>query len=631
MLKYILPILVILMLNTLPLQIFKKKFGEVLPITFISVPIILFITQFIFRTFNVGIILICVLALAGTVALFIRKKNLTDYFSNGFFVFLSVALIILILDFRRSFSDFDEFWHWGPMVKEMLRLDRFYCIDASRMAIHKDYPPFPALYELFAAKVGLGYNEAGINTALHIMCFSVLASPISEKISFAKNRILKSIVFGLSLCVLLLGVGAIFDVPGIMLTILADFPVSAFFALAIFLVLGGDAYDSNAGSVSFLLTCIMIAMTKQIGVPIMLVAVLMFFLVGVFEKKSFLRTIITSAVCTGLPLAFYLGWSKYVSLLGVRDIRTAESGNGQFSLSKRDFAAYISIALKKSEMGIQRVTFWNYLQALFNRKLTSSWISLSFVAVSALIVAVIIILWIRHKNTFTRGKAIAAGLSLSIGTIGYAFMLSVLFLFCFTSDEMLELRGYERYVNSFVAGEIIGLILLTIYLLSKEKNLFEKSRYMILAALAALVLLGTNAYNIAPAIAKDSDPRYNNMAVTIGKSTSPDSDTVLVYDCSKYGTWYGSFHSYIGYYLNDRDFPLDLDVYYTAAIGEDIASILAERSQQTMDEDYLYIIDTNDSLNSALAPFTGTEALLENTVYKYFVDEAGMLQVVPIQ
>ena len=625
MLSYLLPILVILMLNTLPLQVFKRKFGEVLPITFISIPVILFVTQFIFKTFTVGIILICVLALAGTVLLFIRRKHFSDYFSNGFFVLLAVFLIILIIDFHRSFSDFDEFWHWGPMVKEMLRLDRFYCIDASRMVIHKDYPPFPALYELFISIVGLSYNEGAINAGLHIMCFSVLAASVSEKVSFANKKIIKALVFGVSLCVLLLAVFSIFDVPGITLTILADFPIAAFFALAVFLVLSGDAYESAAGFVSFALSCVMRTMTKQAGLPIMLVAVFLFFLVGLAEKKKFLKTLGFSAISVALPMAFYLGWSKYVSSLGVSDIRTGTAGNGQFSLSKINLRTYLDVVLQKTGGGIQESTFRDYVKALADRKITISGFSVSYVTAFLIVIVLLVIIAILFKNEFKPRKAVATGVALTVGTIGYAFLLSILFVFCFTEDEMLELRGFERYVDSYVAGEVVTLLLIIILLLSKKKNLFEKSRYIILAAMISVILLGTNASRIVPGIVKSKPYTYRDAADDLSASTEPDSCITLV--CDNAGYWYGYIHAYVGYYLNDRDFPLDLDLYHEAGKGHDILADLTKRVKDSSQPNYLYVLNTNDALNNALAPYTGMAALTENTVYKVSVDKNGALHV----
>ena len=68
----------------------------------------------------------------------------------------------------------------------------------------------------------------------------------------------------------------------------------------------------------------------------------------------------------------------------------------------------------------------------------------TYVSVFLLLSLAILWLSILFKENFSRKKALLLNGILLIGSVGFAFMLSVMFLFCFLTDEMQELRGYGR-------------------------------------------------------------------------------------------------------------------------------------------------------------------------------------------
>src|SRR5574344_458490 len=134
----IIPLLYFLLFNGTLTVVFKKKFGECLPLTLVITTLIMFISQLLFKTFNVGFYLNIFVAVLFPILLgyfkFIAKKKLElkeNYFTKGFFIFVLLYLFVMILDFNRTFSQWDELSHWGVMVKEMFRLDKFYSVDAS--------------------------------------------------------------------------------------------------------------------------------------------------------------------------------------------------------------------------------------------------------------------------------------------------------------------------------------------------------------------------------------------------------------------------------------------------------------------------------------------------------------------
>ena len=72
-----------------------------------------------------------------------------------------------------SFMHWDEFMHWGPMVKEMIKHDTFYSIPEATLMIHKDYPPF---YPLLGCLFCLFKNTMYAENRLYIAHFSFVFS-----------------------------------------------------------------------------------------------------------------------------------------------------------------------------------------------------------------------------------------------------------------------------------------------------------------------------------------------------------------------------------------------------------------------------------------------------------------------
>ncbi|WP_207648594.1 hypothetical protein [Butyrivibrio sp. INlla16] len=92
----------------------------------------LYASQMIFKTFVPGVVVDVFFALLFPAYLIVKRdlKEIRDsYFSTGFYVFLGMFLLTVIVDYGYFFWHWDELSHWGMMVKEMFRTGRFYTED----------------------------------------------------------------------------------------------------------------------------------------------------------------------------------------------------------------------------------------------------------------------------------------------------------------------------------------------------------------------------------------------------------------------------------------------------------------------------------------------------------------------
>lgn len=301
--SYILPVLLFCALNSISVYGFKKKFGQVMPFTVMASVLFLYFIQYTLHSFQIGWVLLLVsggLGAAMMAVLSFRKHAVAAlYFTPGLVSFLMICAIAVILNYGRRFSDFDEFWHWGMMIKEELRLDRFYCIEASRMIIHKDYPPFLSILELLWVKTGGTYSEGLLSTSLHVMIYSLLIVPIAEQIcgkQEQKHPCWFAAGMTALLTVLLILAFSIFDYANIYYTILADLPLGAVFAFCLMLIIGEDAYRGRLGMGTLILGCVTLVMIKQAGMAMFFVSVLTYVLVGWGIKKYERKKLVISSV-----------------------------------------------------------------------------------------------------------------------------------------------------------------------------------------------------------------------------------------------------------------------------------------------------------------------------------------------
>ena len=178
---FIKPLIYFLLFNATLVLITKKQFGKCIPLSFILSALIMFAFQAVFNTFTIGYYVLILFALASIpIIIFYLIKNKEkfkefkgNYFDKGLIAFIVIYLFFFILDLRKYFSAWDEFSHWGVMIKEMLRTDHLYSTIESTLMVHKDYPPIFQILELFWTKLCGNYYEPNLVKCLHIFEFSL--------------------------------------------------------------------------------------------------------------------------------------------------------------------------------------------------------------------------------------------------------------------------------------------------------------------------------------------------------------------------------------------------------------------------------------------------------------------------
>jgi hypothetical protein len=631
------PFLLFASLNVALTQLSQRAFGVCMPATMAGSILALYVSQMLFSSFAPAIIALFVCALWG-VASALRSGLRHATLLRGITSFAVVYLLFVFVDRGRRFWDFDEFWHWGMMVKETLRLEHFYCVADSHLIIHKDYPPFPALFEAFWCWLCGGFTEGRATTALHVLEFSAVVLPTVDfslrpscddaRDDTSTPSPLRDLVARASLTLVLtlalLLVCALFDHAQTIGTILADVPTALFFAYCLLLVVTGESSESAFGFVELLAGATMLLMTKQVGIAMFGVVVLLWLLISLGKRhlpsdakhgdeptkttttRGFalpVRGEWLRALCLAIaPMLVRMSWSWYVRLQNVSDIRSVAGGNGQFDLGKIDLAQYVAAARGQAADPLLNDTFSHLSHALvFDDVANVGRFPLSFLAITIIMCAAIMAIALLFPKGFSRADARRTAISLFVGSVGFAFMLSVLFLFCFTPDEMQELRGYARYVDSYVIGEVVFAIVFVVMLLARGEERISHLR----ATLGVLVVLGLSLL-LNPSTSAVLSPVRTPVApvaavepVAALLEEVPENASVgVVYDSAEsYGApWF--FRTLLQYVANDVAILEPFDLSGRDASSPDTAESLQDYASSC---DYLCVLSHPEVVSQSVS------------------------------
>ena len=106
------------------------------------------------------------------------RRTLAAFFTPGFLTFFLVYLFLLYAHYNRVLHEYDEFTHWGDVVKAMCRIDDFSTSPLSH-SYFQNYVPGMALFQYLFEKIAMVF-PGGIFTdwrmyfAYHLLAFIFL-------------------------------------------------------------------------------------------------------------------------------------------------------------------------------------------------------------------------------------------------------------------------------------------------------------------------------------------------------------------------------------------------------------------------------------------------------------------------
>lgn len=453
---YILSLFWLLSISGLLTLVFNRRFEIVLTLSMILGTLMLYPFGYI-NHISYGYYLSWLFVLLFYVLLiyfFIKNKDKliefkNNYFTYGLLYFIIFSIYCFLLYKYTGFGNCDEFTHWGPMLKETLRLDGFYTQDASRLIMHKDYPPFFTLLEvLFQGFNGFKFHEPFAYVALQLFMFSMLL-PIFSNLK--KKDWLKSLLIFISIVLVGLTLDkteTASDYAFVYNSIYVDWCLALFCAYGIYLTYKDEGWGLFR-FVYLTLICVTFILMKQMGLVFYLIILIYaFFKVTFIDKqldfKMMLKGIFFLVV---IPILFYISWSYVVKLYQI---------DAQFKIGELSISDFFNIIKGNAPEGLEwkYTAFRNYCSNLLHRPLVLHPFKMSYFVYTGLMMLIIFIAFRFKKDAF-----FLAGTYL-IGAIGYSIAMLILYTLAFTIDEAPYLASFDRYMASYLYfGTTLTLIL----------------------------------------------------------------------------------------------------------------------------------------------------------------------------
>lgn len=355
--------------------------------------------------------------------------------------FTILYTIVFFFDLSRGFTHWDEMSHWGPMVKENLRLNQLYSVEASKLQAHKDYPPVKALFEAAWSHLCGGYSEKYIYRSLHMLIASMIF-PMFTYLATNEKRAVNWIcrIFA---AVPFMAVCTVFslDDGNLLTTIYADGVLAVTAAFCIFLILILHEYKGSetvvlAVALSFLM------LLKQIGFEYFCLCYLLLVLMGVWnyvsgtDKKIIIKRL---AVLFIVPVASRASWNLYIKINEL---------DGQFVASKFDINVLKAVIMKTDINVWQYQGTVGYIDALFTKPLAmlGAYI-ISYVDLVILFAVAYVILCILQKRIRKNCYVFPMFIVYIVSVVGHAMMMWISYMFMYCESDFLGLACYERYMN----------------------------------------------------------------------------------------------------------------------------------------------------------------------------------------
>lgn len=607
MLSLIIPLFFVLGLTLFNSIIFNKKFEYVLPIAIVESILIVYIWGFF--DLRLGMAFCAFIVLVCLPYLFFHRKDYSikeTFFTNLFWIFLLIYFAVFSLNIGKHFLRWDEFSHWGMMIKEMLRLDQYYFVDESVLVYHKEYPPLTTIFQYIWCRLCNEYKERHLYNAKVILSLSFLFPIYAEFIDkyWTSKNIFSKIIYFLLSTVLLMLIPLVVDVGEAALyrTIYTEYVLILMFLYGMISLI--DDEEDRLWFVyrnTLLLTSILLV--KQSGIFFFAILIMIYFCKCINNKKI-LR--LEPLFFIGIPIFFWYLW-EYISKKNI------VSGSIQFAFSKFGIQNLLNVINGKGE-SYQYETIDSFFSALLNNNLLTGTFKFSYIAVIFLLIGMIGINYCMEKNRKSKANIIIWGIGTITSLIMYIFMMLILYLFCFSISESLSLACYERYMNTIVCPLVMlqVIILLGAMCRKYQKNIITICISSVLIMIMFIIPNESLKEELVPGIFCEniqdifiSDIRY------INENTPMNCSILLVEPGDN-----GAVRNIMAYGCAPRRIKSH------SSVSFDMDSSLSDCKNDILENDYLFVREIDESYISIFSVvFDNVEELNRSTLYRIFKED----------
>ena len=435
-------IVILLIIALTASEFFKRRFEECLAPSCFLIIFILYCFGLV-DLLALGfyfILIVCFACLFYFVYTLYKKRKFVHLLTPGIITFFLFIVFLWWTHRTRILMQWDEFSHWGLVVKNIYIFDSFHYSD-SVTTLFPGYPPAVSLFQYFALKLGTAFTENTLYRCFAILNFSMLL-PIMKKYSWKDWKsisLIGSIMFLLPLCFFRDFYHSIY--------------VDGLLGVTFFYVVSLSLYEQKHDLFYYLclfLSISFLVLAKSSGAGIAVIALLIQLCFILSEKEALIK----KKKCFGFFITLLaLIFAKYSWDIFLQFTNTPIAWESISSLSLENLIAFF----KQAGLPYQYKTLEYFFIALFTYTINDASIHLSYFGYLLVFIALVLLL-LRFLDKAHRRKLGHLAIILVIGAIVYQLSLLVLYLFTYSEHEAVNLASFTRYSSTYLLGMFLIFI-----------------------------------------------------------------------------------------------------------------------------------------------------------------------------
>lgn len=467
--EFIILFLIIFTISMTITNILNKRIEEIIPITVTLITIVVYIAG-LFEHLNIGFDIVIFLSIASFIynVFFLIKKaknreirqELEKILTPGMLLYIIIFLLCIFINRQRILEDYDDFNHWGLILKNMFMYNGYGTVNNSIVTFN-EYPPFTATFQYILLKIKGSYSEELALIAQNLLYLSFMI-PISKNIRFKKTT--KNLI----LCILTIILVPIIYYKDFYTNLLVDGLLGVFFAIGLFMIYQKDE-NSRYKNTMFVTILISLTLTKTTGLFFALWLVLLKLLNDLLSKKSRKRKALKSTLLI-LLLPIILTGSWY--------LKVATSNHGtewnfnqaiQFEHQEKDTAYIVN----------------EYVNAFFSK---TEFTPLNLSLFCCILISIGYSLYIykrQEKKQAQKYSYIMIGHSLAL--ILFLIGLLWMYLTIFIEYEANILACYTRYTSTM----LLSWAMLNNFILCNDTKIKTKTLFLFLVVIILFLPMDT--------------------------------------------------------------------------------------------------------------------------------------------
>ena len=456
----------------------KIKTEQAIPITVIGLIILIYLTG-ILGNLIIGIystVLLFSISIIYVIYYFIkykgkRKELAMQYITPGVIIYGCIYILFVVLNENRIFENYDEFNHWGLIIKDMYINDNF-AFTREAVTAFGEYPPFTAIFEYIFLKFSSSYSEDVIIIANNILSVSIMM-PIFEKANWDK-----SIKWIFIIIPIILGIPMIIY-EKFYFNILVDGIIGLLIVYIMYQWFVGEKNESYR-NISTGLGLIAITLIKSSGIWI--ANILVIILMGDCIRRKIGKEKIKKDVFVILVM-----FVTATIMLGIWNFNINKNDQSKnWSMENISLENIIQLITGNEPDGKEEFTS-KYVTSIFNRA-TITERNLTIVTATLLIIAINIYVYMKMKDKVIKKKYRYYSIMLYVFEVLYLVYMLFVYLFLFNDEETIAFSSFERYFGTV----FLAIIMFHMWIgLEQKKEINTKSILIFLCIISIFLPIQT--------------------------------------------------------------------------------------------------------------------------------------------